>query len=203
MKIIGLTGGIASGKSTVSKMLKELGAFIIDADIIARDIVTPGCGDALIEIVNHFGKGILNIDGTLNRKLLGNIIFQDDEKRNLLNNITHPRVIREIQKEIDKINTDKPDAIIFIDAPLLFEAGLNDMMDEVWLVYVDRETQIRRLMKRDSINLSDAKARISSQMSLDEKIKISDRIIYNNKDMGFTEAQVRKLWQYINSIVWG
>jgi len=196
MRIIGLTGGIASGKSTVSRMLESLGCIIIDADIIARKVVEPGT-TVLKKIVQQFGDSILKKDGTLNRKALGNIVFNDTAKLKVLNDITHPEIKKMILKEIDKIRKEKNDSIVVVDAAVLIESGMDELVDEVWLVYVDYPTQLRRLMKRDFITEAQAHARIKSQMTLEEKIKRSDKIIDNTKDIEFTRQQVNKI---LNSI---
>jgi dephospho-CoA kinase len=193
MKIIGLTGGIASGKSTVSHILENLGAVIIDADMIAREIVKPG-HKVLNKLVEVFGNQILNMDGTLNRKFLGNIVFNDADKLELINNITHPEIRNTIVEKIDEIHGRCEKKIIIIDAAVLFESGLNKLTDEVWLVHVDNKTQIKRLIERDNMTLKEAEARIKSQMPVDDKIKMSDKIIDNMGDVKYTQEQVKELW---------
>lgn len=193
MKIIGLTGGIASGKSTVSKMLKKLGAAVIDADRIARMVVEPG-QQALENIVNQFGNGVLFSDGTLDRKALGKIVFGEPEKIKILNEITHPEIRKLICRYIDDIKSSTMHKVVIIDAALLLESGMNELADEVWLVYVDYDTQVKRLMKRDNITAAEADARIKTQMPVEDKIKQSDRIIDNTKDIIYTEQQIEKLW---------
>lgn len=197
MKIIGLTGGIASGKSTVSEILKELGCIIIDADKIARKVVEPGEA-TLQNIVEEFGPSVLSSDGTLNRKALGNIVFKDPAKLKALNSIIHPEIKRVILKEIEKIREEKGDSTVIIDAAVLLESGMDELVDEVWLVYVDYHTQLKRLMERDAIDEAQADARIKSQMPVEDKIIRSDRIIDNTKDILFTKQQVREM---INSTI--
>lgn len=186
--IIGLTGGIASGKSTVSKMLKDLGAHIIDADIIARKVVEKG-QKAYNRIVQSFGVEILQQNGELNRKKLGNIVFSDKTKLDLLNRITHPEIISSIAEEI-AIAKAKGYKIIVLDAAMLLELGLQDTVDLVWLVVVSQEIQIKRLMERDKLSLEEAECRINSQFKNEEKIKYADEIINNEKNIEEVKEEV-------------
>ncbi|MEQ2129838.1 dephospho-CoA kinase [Caldanaerobacter subterraneus KAk] len=192
MRVVGLTGGIGSGKSTVSGILAKLGAKIIDADLVSREIMEKG-KEAYNEIVDCFGKEILDKEGNIDRKKLGSIVFSDKEKLKRLNEITHPKIIDKIKKMIEE-EKDK-DKVIVIDAALLIETGLYKLVDEVWLVVVDIDTQIRRVMERDGFSCEEALKRIKSQMPLEEKIKYADFIINNSKDLRKTEEQVRLLWQ--------
>lgn len=178
--IIGLTGGIASGKSTVTSYLKEKGFPIVDADLVSRDVVKPGTL-GLKKIVDRFTKKVLNSDSSLNRKVLRAIIFNDEEARLDLNSILHPIIHDEIIRQIEEYKKHY-DVIIF-DAPLLLENQLQDMVDQVWVVSTDSETQIERLMKRDGINKDEANAIIKRQMPIEEKVKLADVVIYNNSDL--------------------
>lgn len=187
--LIGLTGGIASGKSLVAEELKRLGAYLIDADEIAREVVQPDF-PAYKEIVKEFGEKILNPDKTINRKMLGQIIFSDTKLRKKLEQITHPGILSEIDKRIAAIKNKKPDATIVVDAALLIEVGLHKKMDKVIVVYADEKTQMDRLMKRDGITMDDAKNRISAQMPLREKRKYADFVIENGE--GKEKAEVKK-----------
>lgn len=193
-KIIGLTGGIATGKSTVSNIIKGLGYLVIDADKIAREIVEIG-KPAYKEIVNYFGEDILAENGDINRKKLGNIVFNNDKKREMLNNITHPHIKIDIKKLIDK-NGDKN--IIFVDIPLLIE-GLDNYaqygiyFDEIWLVYIGEESQINRLMKRDLINRHEAINRIKAQMPIEEKVEYASKIIDNTGEINYLDKQIKDL----------
>ncbi|KPU42255.1 dephospho-CoA kinase [Oxobacter pfennigii] len=196
MKIIGLTGGIASGKSLVSSILKEFGAKIIDGDIVARMVVEPG-ERALDLIANRFGRGILNNDGTLNRTALGAIVFNDVKSLENLNEITHPEIKEKMLKMINEIKAEDPDAVVVIDAALLIEAEMADMVDEVWLVYIDYDTQIKRLVKRDNFDIKAAEKRIKSQMPFEGKERFSDKIIDNSRGMEYTRQQVERLWNDI------
>lgn len=193
MKVIGLTGGIGSGKSTVSRMLRGLGAKIIDADQVAREVVEKG-KPALKEIAETFGEETLYEDGTLNRKKLGSIIFSDDEKRLKLNEITHPRIIEEIHRKIDKCKSDQCTDLLVLDCALLFEMDMENLVEESWLVSLDKETQIKRIMTRDDMTLTDAENRVNSQMSLEEKAQRATRIIDNSSVVNETHKQVMELW---------
>ncbi|MCK5764272.1 MAG: dephospho-CoA kinase [Clostridiales bacterium] len=174
-KIIGLTGNIASGKSTVSKYLIENGYEVIDADLVAREVVEVD-SKGLILIVENFGKEILNEDGSLDRKKLGSIVFSDKNKLSELNNLLHPLIRNEILNRI-KNSTEQ---IVFVDAALLYETNLDKIVDEVWCVALDDDIQLDRLMKRDNIDKLDALNRIDSQESNESKIEKADIIIMNN-----------------------
>lgn len=174
-KIIGLTGNIASGKSTVSRYLIEKEYEVIDADLVAREVVEVD-SKGLILIVENFGKEILNEDGSLDRKKLGSIVFSDENKLSELNNLLHPLIRNEILNRI-KNSTEQ---IVFVDAALLYETNLDKIVDEVWCVALDDDIQLDRLMKRDNIDKSDALNRIDSQGSNESKIKKADIIIMNN-----------------------
>ncbi|MGI6712510.1 MAG: dephospho-CoA kinase [Bacillota bacterium] len=196
MIIIGLTGGISSGKSTVSAILKELGAYIIDADAIAREVVMPG-RPAWREIIHVFGAKILQEDGQINRKALADIVFQDEEARRKLNEITHPRISEERNRIIAEIAAKDEKAIIVFDVPLLIETGMYKEVDEVWLVALPEDLQIKRLINRDKISEEEALRRISSQMPLAEKKKYAHHIIDTSGSRIDTIKQVYKLWKQL------
>jgi dephospho-CoA kinase len=196
MIIIGLTGGISSGKSTVSAILKELGAYIIDADAIAREVVMPG-RPAWQEIIYVFGAKILQEDGQINRKELADIVFQDEEARRKLNEITHPRISEERQRIIAEIAAKDAKAVIVFDVPLLIETGMYKEVDEVWLVALPEELQIKRLINRDKVSKEEALRRISSQMPLGEKKKYAHHIIDTSGSRIDTIKQVHKLWNQL------
>lgn len=196
MFVIGLTGGIASGKSTVSRLLKELGATILDADVIAREVVEPG-QPALAEIAAAFGPEVLREDGSLDRARLGALVFGDGEARARLNAITHPRVIRRINELLEEERRANPRGVAVVDAPLLLEAGMGHLVDEVWVVAADEETQLRRLMRRDGLSRAEAMRRIRAQMPLAEKLRQADRVIDTGCTLEETARQVRSLWNLI------
>lgn len=194
MKIYGLTGNIGTGKSTVAKMFGDLGAFIVDADKVAREIVKPG-EEAWKEIVSHFGERILNEDKSLDRKKLADIIFNNKEERNKLNEITHPIIIESIKKRISESTSE----IIIIEAALLEKSGsLKDMLNGVIVVTADPEIQIKRIKKRDGVSNKEVEARIDSQVSNSDKIKNADFIVTNNSDLTNVEKQVKSIWKSIN-----
>lgn len=196
MKVIGLTGGIASGKSTISNLLKEKGAVIIDADKIAREVMQPG-KETWREVIDHFGEIILKDDGNIDRKKLGDIVFYDDKQLKVLNNITHPKIKQEIIDQLNHYRQENAD-IVVIDAPLLLEIGLDILVDEVWLVAVDESTQIERLLKREKdMTFHQALERLRAQMPLEEKMKFAHRVIDNNGSFDDTKKQVDKLWREI------
>lgn len=177
--IIGLTGGIASGKTIVAEYLKGLGVHVIDADEISREITKIGT-PAYKDIVNEFGTDILKTDRTINRKRLGEIVFANDALLKKLNKTTHPRIIEEEKKRIRDIQLKIPDAVIVVNAALLIETGHYKEMDKIIVVYVDEETQIERLMARDGITEAAARMRLSRQMPLKEKVKFADFVIDNS-----------------------
>ncbi|MGB9780595.1 dephospho-CoA kinase [Caldanaerobacter sp.] len=193
MKVVGLTGGIGSGKSTVSRILSGLGAKIIDADLVSREIMSKG-QEAYNEIVDYFGEGILDERGEIDRKKLGLIVFGNEQKLKKLNEITHPKIIEKIKAMIVEAKKEGNYRLIVVDAALLIETGLYQMMDEIWMVVVDIETQIKRIMARDGFSYEEALKRIRSQMPLEEKIKYADFIINNSKTLEKTEEQVKLLW---------
>lgn len=175
---IGLTGGIASGKSTVSKMIQDAGIALIDADVHARDVVEPG-EEAYKKIITHFGKEILHGDGTIDRKKLGAIIFNDKKQRDILNRIVHPAVRKKMNEKKAAYQAEGRNAVV-LDIPLLFESGLTETVDKILLVYVNPEIQLKRLMERDGSTKEEALSRIRSQIPLDEKRSRADAVIDNS-----------------------
>lgn len=196
MKIIGLTGGIASGKSTVSRVLKDLGAIIIDSDDVAHEIIAPR-KPAWNDIVNLFGPEVLNPDMTINRDILGEIVFNDPIKLKALNQIVHPRVAERFKDDLQEIRNMQPDAVVVMDVPLLYETHMERICDVVWVVWVDRETQKYRLMKRNNYSEEEATVRIEAQMSLDEKAHMADVIIDNSQSMEETIATATRYFKDI------
>ncbi len=199
MKIIGLTGNIASGKTEVAGMLREFGAKIIDADALARSIVEPG-KPAWGDIVNEFGESVLNEDRTINRRILGDIIFNNEAKRIALNDITHPRIIEEIRALIEQYKHEQVSAVI-IEAALIVEKakGINKLIDSLIVVVTDEQSQIQRLRDRNGLTADEAAARINSQMPSTEKAKHADNVIDNSGALGDTKIQVQKLWEKLIS----
>ena len=189
--IIGLTGSIASGKSTISAMLKEKGFPIIDADLVARLVVEPGM-TTLLEIERVFGQKVLNADGTLNRDALGQIIFHDAAKRKQLNDLMHPAIRAEMIRQRDELLGNGQTNLI-MDIPLLFESRLQHFVDEILVVSVTEETQLQRLMERNSLSKEEAKARIQSQLPISEKEKGADAVIYNNGSIEESEEQLERI----------
>lgn len=191
MKIIGLTGGIASGKSTVTRTLLDLGAIIIDSDELAHNIMKP-YKPAWKDIVKIFGTEILNPDETINRDRLGQIVFNDPDKLRELNQITHWRIAERYKEDLRIIRKEKPEAIVVMEIPLLYETHAERICDEVWVVWVDRETQMERLMQRDGISREDAIKRIEAQMDLDEKARLADVVIDNRHSIEATNEAATK-----------
>lgn len=178
MKVVGLTGGIASGKSSVANILENCGAVVVDADLLAREVVAPG-ESAYHAIVNAFGNMVLRTDGTLDRTALGKLVFADAAARKILEEITHPRIAERAARRIEEERL-RGARVLFYVVPLLIEAGLVSTVDEVWLVSVGKEEQINRLMKRDAISREEALRKIAAQMPLQEKAAYADVIIDNN-----------------------
>ncbi len=189
--IVGLTGGIASGKSTVSNMLKEMNIPVIDADIESRLAVKKG-EPAYFKIISEFGREILLPDGEIDRAKLGSIIFHQEENRQLLNQIVHPEVRRRMNEKIEQAKR-KSEPVIVLDIPLLFESKLTFMVDKTILVYVSEETQLKRLMERNHLTVKEAEARIHSQMPLSEKVSLADAVINNNGRIEDTKKQLMKI----------
>jgi dephospho-CoA kinase len=186
MKVIGITGGIACGKSTVTNQLKNRGLYIVDADEIAHKVMQPN-QPAFNEVVKMFGEWILK-DGVIDRKVLGKIIFENPEQRQILDSIVHPYIKREMSEEIYYAKSD----VVILDVPLLIEKGWHIYCDVVWVIYVDKETQIERLMKRNNFTKEEAISRIESQMPLTEKLRYAKVVIDNNGSLEDTIDQVNK-----------
>lgn len=188
--IIGLTGGIASGKSYVAGILRELGAEIIDADEIYRGLIQPGA-PLHEKIVSLWGTEVIASDGSIDRKRLGSIIFSSDEERKKLNALTHPLIIEAIKEQLG----NRRGKIAVLMAPLLIEAGQQHLVDELWFVSLDEEKQITRLIERDNLTGDDARRRIHAQMSQEEKMKSAHYIIDNSGTPESTKTQVTDLWK--------
>ena len=189
--IIGLTGSIASGKSTVAAMLRERGYPVVDADEVARAVVEPG-SDTLGKVKELFGHDIIRPDGSLNRERLGERIFNDPASRRQLNDITHPAIRREMLRQRDEW-MDKGANTVIMDIPLLFESRLQHFVDKILVVSVTEENQLMRLMARNRLTEQEARARISSQLPLSEKERGADAVIYNNGSVEETEKQLDRI----------
>lgn len=196
--IIGLTGGIASGKSTVSSMFTSLNIPVVDADVISREVVEPG-EDAYEDIRQVFGEDILKKDRTLDRKQLGAIIFADEEKRKQLNGIVHPAVRKEMLQQRDAYVNEGKKCVV-LDIPLLFEGNLTRIVDKTIVVSVDEDVQLNRLMERDQSTKEASKQRIQSQLLLREKVRLADAVIDNNGTKADSYKQLENIlkeWQVL------
>jgi dephospho-CoA kinase len=190
---IGLTGGIASGKSLVAELFRRLGAAVIDADSIAREVVEPGTA-GWQSVVAEFGQDILAPDSTIDRAKLGRIIFSDRERRNTLNAILHPLIINTIRERITALGRKYPEALVVADIPLLIECGLQHEFDAVIVVWSPVELQRKRLMERDGLSAAEARQRIDAQMALNEKQAHATHVIKNDGSEKQTEKQVKKIF---------
>ena len=193
MILVGLTGGVATGKSTVAKMFKQCGAAVINADLLARQVVEPG-KPAWRAIVKLFGRTVLNQDRSLDRQILGSIVFHNPKKRRQLERIIHPRVAREQQRLVHRIAKRKPHAVVIYEVPLLFEAGVDKRVDKIIVVTVDRNTQIARLSKRNGLSRAEALRRIKSQMPLAKKIQQADHVLNGTLSRPSLRKQVGQLF---------
>lgn len=194
MIIIGLTGGIASGKSTVARMLEEKGALLLDADFIAREVVLPG-KPAWREIRDWLGPSITGPGGAIDRARLGKLIFSDPAARQRLNGIVHPRVMETFITRTEEIRRRHPDAVVVYDVPLLIEAKMDRMVDLVVLVYAAEEIQLARLQSRDKLTAAEALSRLRAQMPLAEKRAYADVIIDNSGSLAETRRQLESFWK--------
>ncbi|MGI6706365.1 MAG: dephospho-CoA kinase [Clostridia bacterium] len=193
MYVIGLTGGIASGKSTISNHLRTLGAYIIDADEIGHMLLEKDT-EELAAIKKVFGSAIFLPNGSLDRKALGNLVFSDSKALMKLNRIVHPGIKRVVEETLDKLGQEGNVKVAVIDAALLIEAGWYDMVDEVWLVTIDEAEQVRRLMDRNKLTYEASKNRIKSQMPQDRKLKYAHRIIDNTGSREDTFRMINLIW---------
>ena len=196
MIVAGLTGGIATGKSTVAAIFQQAGARLIDADRIARDAVRRGA-PAYAEILAHFGAGILLPGGAIDRKRLAAIIFSNPAQQRLLEGIVHPRVMEETTRQLERIRQEQPGATVILDVPLLFESGMDCGLEEVIVVYAPEAVQIRRLMARDGLTEAEARARIRAQMPIESKKARATRVIDNSGDLENTRAQTMEVYRQL------
>ena len=198
--IIGLTGGIVGGKSTVASMFKDLGAKIVDADKLGHSVILPH-RPAWKKITRLFGKGVLQNDLTIDRGKLGKIVFTNQTLLKKLNEITHPEIIKLIKKEINlaRNKTHNREEILIIDATLIYEAKIDRLMDKIIAVYIDEDEQIKRIIKRNNLSKEEALQRIKSQMPMKEKVKMADYVIDNSNSLDETKKQVEKIWKKLAS----
>jgi dephospho-CoA kinase len=191
---VGLTGGIATGKSTVVRMLVKRGARVIDHDGLVHALQEQG-QPVWKRIVETFGRDILDADERIDRKKLGSLVFDNEQRRKVLEGIVHPAVLEEAQRQRDRIGKEDEQAIVLSDIPLLFEVGMKECFDLILLVYAPPEVQIRRVMKRNNLSREEALSRLKSQMPIDEKPKFADLIIRNDGTMRELEKRADEVWQ--------
>ena len=189
--IIGLTGGIASGKSTVAEFLASQGATVIDADQVSRDLMVPG-SFVFLRIVEAFGPKVLNPDGSLDRSAIGQIIFAQPERRRILEEITHPAIWEELERRLLCSRQEGGDVVLMV--PLLLEHGGDRLVDQVWVVHVPEEVQIERLQRRNGLTRAEAEARLAAQMSASDRLARADVVIDNSGSQEETANQVRSAW---------
>ena len=199
MILVGLTGGVATGKSTVAKMFERCGAYTIDADLLARKVVEPGT-PAWRAIVRAFGKTVLNSDHTLNRRAMAEIVFGDPPKLRRLERFIHPRVAREQVRLTRQATREDPQAVVIYDVPLLFEAGIDTRVKKIIVVTADRQTQITRLKKRNGFSRADALRRIRSQMPIKLKTAAADYLLDGTTARSHLLVQVRRLYRELRAL---
>ena len=193
MRVLGLTGGIACGKSNVSATLRALGAVIIDGDVLSRELTAPG-GEALPAIRERFGDGVFHNDGTLNRRGLGAVIFGNDAARQALDDIMQPMLRSLILRRMEEARSSGAPVCV-LDMPLLYEAGLDGLCDTVWCVYIPEETQLERLMARDGFTREEALARLRSQMPAKEKADRAQVVIDTSGSISYTTSMLPALYE--------
>lgn len=196
---VGLTGSIAVGKTYVCEVFSELGAFVLDADLTAREVVEPNTF-GLRQIVENFGKDILEPNGELDRVKLGSIVFNDEAKRQLLNSIVHPLVIKKQDEWLRKIEKENPDAICIIDAALMIESGGYKRFDKLIVVWCDSDIQLERLMFRNGLSEKEALARINSQMPQEEKKNYADFLIDTSEGFEATREKTIKVFEELATV---
>ncbi|ETW97581.1 MAG: hypothetical protein ETSY1_22095 [Candidatus Entotheonella factor] len=195
--ILGITGGIGSGKSTASKILGELGAFVIDADVVGHKIYQPDT-PAWREIVETFGDEVIASDRTIDRTKLGAIVFSAPEKLEALNKITHGKIYSYIQGQIDYIRAHDPNRVIAVEAAILLEAGWRSLVEALWVVVASEDVVINRLQTYKNMSEDQARARINAQMTNDERIAQADQVIWNNGELHDLQQAVETSWQRLN-----
>jgi dephospho-CoA kinase len=194
--LLGLTGSIATGKSTVANMLRRRGAVLIDADQVARKVVEPG-SLGLNKIIENFGSEMVTAEGRLDRAKLGELVFNDEEARERLNALLHPLIIEEMKQLTGQSLKKEPHSIVIWDVPLLIEENLTQFVEQVIVVYVPESIQLKRLMERNQLTETEAIKRMKSQLSIEDKKKVADYIIDNSGSLEDTERQVDQLWRYL------
>jgi dephospho-CoA kinase len=200
MLIVGLTGGVASGKTAVSRVLREEGAYIIDADQIARELVQPH-KPAWNELVRAFGKEILQEDGSIHRRKLADKVFTDPEQRKVLNQILHPRIKEEMDRRTKEIGQKDPEAIVVIDAPLLVELGVYRKVDQLIVITSTQMQQMERLKERDGRSPEEALRLFSSQMPVEEKVKLADFVIRNEGSLEETKKRAKEVFKELKKVM--
>lgn len=194
--LIGLTGNIATGKSTVSGMLRDLGAHVIDADRVAHEVMEHG--SAVWEaIVERFGTDVVGADGEIDRRALGRIVFADPTELAALERIVHPAVIDEIEHRIERIGAADPRAVIVVEAIKLIESGMYRRYDALWVVTCSKSAQLARLMARNGLNEREARLRMEAQSPAEQKVALADVVIDNSGTLAATAAQVRAAWRAV------
>lgn len=201
MHVIGLTGGIACGKSVVSDALRKVGAQVLDADRLAHELAAPG-GALFPVYVEHFGRNILKDDGSLDRRAIGEIVFRNHGEHEWIDRVSHPILLDELKRRIEACKK-QGHRVVILDVPLLFEAGWDSLCDEIWVVSVSMEIQLSRLMKRDCLTVEQAEARIAAQMSLKEKCSRGDIVLDNSGSRERLEAMAKALYKKRSAVYAG
>lgn len=199
---VGLTGGIASGKSSVARIFAQLGAHVIDADRVSRDLVPPG-SPALAQIARAFGKEVLRPDGTLDRATLGTLVFADTAKRRVLEGILHPLILAEIDRRSEQLARDEPQGVAVVEAALIFELSRQAEYDAVVVVWAEPEQQERRLIARDGLSAEEAHRRIAAQMPLAQKRLRADFVVDNSRDAAACRADAERVWRELARLASG
>lgn len=197
MKVIGLTGGIGTGKSTIAAFLAELGAVVLDADKVGHEAFRPGT-DAWRQVVAAFGQGILDGTGRIDRKKLGEIVFGDAQAMERLNKIMHPAMFEIVRTKIEACRREGVEVLV-LEAPLLFEAGWDVLADEVWVTAAPETTVIQRLKERGGLSAEESLARIRAQLSQDARLKKADVVINTDRPLGELKAGVGELWRRVKA----
>ncbi|MBW2059372.1 MAG: dephospho-CoA kinase [Deltaproteobacteria bacterium] len=199
MVVVALTGGIATGKTTVARMFAEQGALVIDLDRLSRLVVEPH-KPAWKEVVAAFGPTVVRQDGSLDRSRLARIIFRDPAKRKRLEQIVHPRVLEEYEKRLKEILDKGAEHVVIVDIPLLMEVGMQDDFEKVIVVYIPVESQLKRLIEREGLSEEEARAWLNSQISIEEKVALADFVIDNTGSIERTRRQVRRIYKTLRML---